>query len=94
MGCCQVLLDGGVPYRDAEDCLALDKGDRVAGQEVVLGGWRLVAHERIFLTHVVAEFQVVMAPGVASMRLLASSGSTNFLANNVSQMSDFSSALG
>ena len=74
--------------------VALDEGDRVSGQEVVLGGWWLVAHERLFLTRAVAEFQVVMTPGVASVRLLASSGSTNFFASSVFQMSDFSSALG
>ena len=78
----------------AEDGLALDKGDRVAGQEVVPGGRGFAPHCWVFLTHGLAKLQVVILPGVASMRLLASSGSMNFFANNVSKMSDFSSALG
>ena len=88
------MLNCSVPNGSAHDGFALDKGNDVAGQEVVAGGSWLGGQDWVFQPDAAAEFQVVILPGELSILLLSASGSTNFLADNVSKMSDVSSALG
>ena len=93
-GLLHVRLEGAVFDVFALDGVALDQRDSVAGQEVVSCLRRLRLHAGVLQPHPVAELHVVILPGDASTRLLASSGSTYFFVDKVSKMSKVSSALG
>ena len=85
----RVVFDVGVFQR-----VALDQGYGIARQEVVPCFWWLPLHAGVAQIHPVAELYVMILPGEASTRLLASSGSTYCFVDKVSKMSEVSSALG
>ena len=94
VGFLHVHLERGVLDGRVFECVPLDQRDGVAGQEVVASCWWLRLHAWVAQLHPVAELHVVIFPGDASTRLLASSGSTYFFVDKVSKMSKVSSALG
>ena len=94
VGFLRVGLEGALLDVGALDRVPLHKGHSVASKEVVSCFLGLARHSGVVQLHPVAKLHVVILPGDASTRLLASSGSTYFFVNKVSKMSKVSSAFG